>query len=1092
MTKPLLLIGLGGFGKWVVTAFKTQILDTFGFKPDNINWLSLDLIGIEDPMPKYTSFEAGKLKEVKLDYSTNSKEFRLFGEDYNEIIKRVRDENVDDRFKGRMTVEDADLFILSQSINIAAAERRHCSMIQYVLNIEHIKRYLNSKLDPNTLVFLVNSWAGGTGTGIFIDTLLLLRQLITTYSGTIVSIFLLPHGFDMVKRGEDMRPLYANSYAAFREFLRLYYPKGNTIVQHSLTDIALKRISKPNNVDVITDVVYLVDGSKVGGLSGEDIQYYRGTAPAIATFVKNSFLADIKEEEDKTVGVKNLTSFDQGKTHATSNFTNQKAKDRPVNAFTFSSFGSYRLIFDSKAFKTEVAQRIASSIFSNEQFLAPSRIPSVDFAVKDYLMNVDEATKFDKDIVHDCITKGHQISIFAGYRLLKANLEEDIKFPDFNLESVPTKGKVLNLKAQIDNREKLIMGGAEDLVKSGRPTFYAVYNHYIEHYPIKFKECIQNKLLLFLNDGKNTDNFSHGGLHSAEKFIAGMIDWYRKFLEGNPEEQQKALFSTACDIADTHEGKQSDWKKETEDYFLNNKTKGMRPMPLTDPRKKYLDMRIKQNLLVTRDLMRKLVGQIASKNLSYLVDLQSSIRSWIYTFEQCYRTTQNALDGLLEVRTAKEAIVCDQYLTESKDSVESRLFELIINPDEYQKIDKTDEGAVLSSLDQGIKEIITKIPNRRWADFLNGFNWDFNSVGEKGKLKYPRQQEGALVCTVKAGLPSFPIEDVQDYEDYIRTWNYELVENFLTKQALDDLDNITAFEILSLTERQPVQTLKELMNKSEPMLFSNRIVESDLKNQNYHSFAPEYHYSVIADFGCDLHQQKVASFIDSFRLAMNDAMDKDYITEVNLKDKPNEIAFITHKFSMPAPAIENLYSCRLEYMNRLENKMPPPLHVLKGEKEAYEFEVSIAKEFRTDYEELHPRTISLLEDNVLTRTVLWAYVFDLISESSRFDKEKSQHLNYIETENGSEIWSGAEKPYYNDIIYDLLYSGKSAKINSIIDDLNTIVGKAFDRTSKNDQVKLFELKIKEFKTVIKDPSLPKAEVDLFKVWVIMLKKAVQR
>jgi len=285
MARNLLLIGLGGFGKWVVTNFKSRILDTYGEKPENIDWLSADLIGTEDPLPKYIRFESGKLKEEVLDYSNRSSDFIFFGGDFANEIRKVRDGQSDLRFINRLSPDDARMILVAQEQGVPAAERRHASMIQFILNIESIKRVLIPKLKEDSVIFLVSSLAGGTGTGVFIDFLLLLRKLLSSIHGTIISIHLLPYGFAKVKQNEDMNPLFGNCYAAYREFLRLYYPGGNVKVCYSQSDLSLKDITKPKNVDTISDLVYIIDGFTVGGIEGSQVEYYRGIVPSVVSFI---------------------------------------------------------------------------------------------------------------------------------------------------------------------------------------------------------------------------------------------------------------------------------------------------------------------------------------------------------------------------------------------------------------------------------------------------------------------------------------------------------------------------------------------------------------------------------------------------------------------------------------------------------------------------------------------------------------------------------------------------------------------------------------------------------------------------------------
>ncbi len=1084
MSRPLFLLGLGGFGKWVVTAFKTQILDTYGKKPDGVEWLSVDLISVEDPRPRYKRFHSGRLIQESLDFNTTSEEFVHLSGDFTNEIQKIKTGKIDPRFEGRMSKEDAELIISALEKGVPAAERRHASMLQFVLDIDNIKKALRSKLDNDAMVFVVSSWAGGTGSGILCDCLLLLRNLMKPLGGTIISIILLPQGFEKVKENEDMGPLHGNCYATFREFLRLFFPKGNVKVQYSMNDLDLQNISKPSGMDVISDVVYIIDGTIVGGEKGNQVAYYRGTVPSIVNFINNSFLATAHEEAEVKAGGKNATSFDQGKTHATANFTNEKAKSNPLNALTFASFGSYRLIFDSRAVKTEFAQRIAIEIFGHKHFLSPSWIHNGEFAVKEYMVNTDESTKFDKEIVHDCITKGHQISNFATLRSLSNRLEEGIKFPDPDFGGINLKGKVKDTKRAIDNKENIIKGNETDQYKTHvRATFYAVYNYYLSYYPKKFEECIQNKVLRILNNQKDTDNYGKGSLKAAESFIGSMEDWYVKFLRGFPEKGEEALFALACEIADAIEGTPANWQNKVDQFYKDNKNKGK---IIADPRKTYIELRVKLNELETRELVRKLIRAIAEKNLISLETLHIKIKEWISTFEDCQQTIRNGLDELLEVRSDRIDIACDEYLTNSEDKIENRLFELITNYNDWEKIKNATENTNLDQLEIGLKEIIHKIPHRQWADFLKGFSWEFNLPDENGKLLTDKHLPGELICLVDAAMPDFPAKDKKEQHESVRTWNYKLIEYYLTEHKLNELERISAFEILMLRQDNPENVLDELKRKSALMLFYNDTKEKELINEGYASHQPENHFFILGDFGCQANQPILGEWLSSFKDKMYTPTKKESITIADEKDRRGEVVFLTSKFCLPAPAMVNLINSRQEYYKRLEKNLPPPLHIFKGEKEAFKYETSIAKIFRTGIEELHPQVLTILEDEIFVRNILWANLLNIIwKEEDVLTGVKRYYFLLTDKEVLSE---GKDWPLFCDLMYDLIYTTEEneRKAKNIIEDLNEEVKNKLKDMSRNDIIRLKNEKAEEYKNIVKNEDLPKREKDIYKIWTVIL------
>ncbi len=1077
MTRPLLLVGLGGFGKWVVTALKAKVLDTYGKKPDGIDWLSLDLTPEEKPPVKYPRFELGRLKEETLDFSKTSPEFVHIDKDIASQVTAAREDKADVRFAGRLSKEDAEMIVTSQEQGLPAAERRHASMIPFILDIDKVERTLRRKLKRNGMIFVVNSLAGGTGTGVFLDFVLLLRKLLAPLRGTVISIILLPFGFTKVKQNEDMNPLYANCYAGFRELMKLFYPKGNTRVSYSLTSLNLKNIVKERGMDVISDLVFIVDGSTVGGRDGSEIEHYQGVVPAITGFVESAFLGTDKKAV--RLGVQTQTSFDNAKAHAVENFVGKKASEDPYNAFAFASFGTYRLVFDSQAVKNEFAHRIAIRVY--EQFLEPSWLPDPEFAVKRYEKNPAESTKFDKDIVHTCLTKGGGFATFSG---LKNRLETEVRFPDFGLGEVRLVGKVRNTKEKIDARESYRLGGKDDQYSStARKNFYSVYNKYAAYYPSEFKRCVRKKILNILRHGQGTDSYGRGSLRAAEHFIRVLKNWYILFLKGFPERNVKPQFAVACDLADQVEGTYSYLEGVVSAYYEAHRNKGRGLFG--DPRKEYRELRARLNRLVIRDLLRKLVREIAGESLVYLEELHQQLSDWISTIEDSKKTLQEALNSLLEVRMARKEIACDEYLTESDDSIERRMFELVVDDKEWKKLD--DEQNPTDEFDARLKEILHNIPNPSWAEVVGGFTWNFNLPDKNGKVPYPRHPNGGLVLAVPSGMPDFPGRSEWSREDYVRTWNYELVRFYLTYHRLSELDKISVVQILMLKQHEPRAVLERLKERSVIMLFCDERKLDTLKGKIAPAFAQESHYFITGDFGCQQKgQPKLQRWLNEFARNMN-AVAEEQITEVDTKQKPNEIVFTTAKYCLPAPVMMNLASTEAVYLTRMRNKVPPPLHIFKGEKSAFRYETKIQQMFRSRYEKLHPQVVSILEDKTVVGRVLWAKVLGFArKEKGEIDPDTHQRRSYLLM--GSEKFRNTN--CFCDAIYELIYppDEKENEYRNLLEDLKKQINEALHQKDEAERDTLKRQTSKELRDTVSKGKLPRREADLYKVWTAMLKE----
>jgi hypothetical protein len=158
-----------------------------------------------------------------------------------------------------------------------------------------------------------------------------------------------------------------------------------------------------------------------------------------------------------------------------------------------------------------------------------------------------------------------------------------------------------------------------------------------------------------------------------------------------------------------------------------------------------------------------------------------------------------------------------------------------------------------------------------------------------------------------------------------------------------------------------------------------------------------------------------------------------------------------------------------------------------GEKVASKYELKISNQFDSSYEKLHPRLISVMEDESLIRSFLFAKIFGLITEEWRQDLQTLDLRNYIKI--GDIEFAGIDnQPYYfTDLMYGLLYDADNAKRNNkLLQSLKLEVNKKLENTPEAEKKKLIETHIKEFEAKVNDPKIPKQENDLYKVWLVML------
>ncbi|HYF92036.1 MAG TPA: tubulin-like doman-containing protein [Symbiobacteriaceae bacterium] len=295
LASPTLIIGLGGTGAEVLSRVRDRFFSALGplenYPVIRYLWLDTDTIQESHVSPWYKRFRriAQQLKfqpaeKVELTVS-NTEAYLSHLNEYQHIRRWVYP-----HLTGKV------------SINEGAGQQRAYGRLAFFHNVDEIRSRLDTavrgliridadrialehglRTNPDTLnVIIVSSLAGGTGSGTFLDTAYLVRQLVGQLAGnrrvTLMGFLLLPAVFG----GPDkMSRLYANGYAAMKELNHYNYSPpperqspladAERSVEHDYT-LWWAANEQPATTTVTPfDVCYLVDGMNEGGAaaSGE-------------------------------------------------------------------------------------------------------------------------------------------------------------------------------------------------------------------------------------------------------------------------------------------------------------------------------------------------------------------------------------------------------------------------------------------------------------------------------------------------------------------------------------------------------------------------------------------------------------------------------------------------------------------------------------------------------------------------------------------------------------------------------------------------------------------------------------------------------
>jgi len=277
MTRPALVIGLGGTGQWVLTYLKKDLLESNnGQMPDNVRLLAFDTMPQAGAELAAASGRRGE-KEVRvgsIKLETDVEFVHLGGDVYElaRVVDSGRLPHIGSWYRADHWLPHLPraAFVLSTG----AGQLRQFGRIALFKDLSsRIESEVWRRLDVSIgqlatklvgeqrlEIIIVGSFAGGTGSGMFIDIALLARHRAKNVPHLIRGYFVLPRAFDP-DADDDM---LARSFAAWRELNRFMVVSKDfslpTLVYNSrdralqLRDIRTK----------VFDACYLVDGVRGG------------------------------------------------------------------------------------------------------------------------------------------------------------------------------------------------------------------------------------------------------------------------------------------------------------------------------------------------------------------------------------------------------------------------------------------------------------------------------------------------------------------------------------------------------------------------------------------------------------------------------------------------------------------------------------------------------------------------------------------------------------------------------------------------------------------------------------------------------------
>jgi hypothetical protein len=1097
MAMSIFLIGVGGFGKWVVAAFKHRLLERYG-KIENIppyfRYIAFDLTDVETPNPEFSRFGFGRREIVKLEYSEVSRDFFKFSGNYQYEIQKisVKASDINPFISKFISEKEAKLYIADiLKKDVAAGERRLTSRTVFFLDSSNIYQKLDTFLQDNCLCFIVSSIAGGTGCGSLLDFLILLQHIAKKHNyKTIyrIPILFLPQGFKKVKENEDLSFLEANCYAFVREFQRIDSPETKVNISYSTS---LPKVEK-TIPEVLADLTFFLDGENIGGERGDKIPYYHGAVHSIVDFIESFWHAEEYELEKTKQGTQLPTSYDNIIKNNIANNRNS-AKDSPRDALIYNTFGTFKWIFDTALIKREFAQKMAIDVLA--QYLESPDIDRKD-AAQSFLK--EKATNFANQIIYQLVNKGSGANkSFATETNLESILRQETpykleegksiklpSFPPFNFDTaIRLTGNVENAYGQLERYERRILGEEsdtrtpEDLAKGKEAnTYYCVLNFYKEFYKKEFEKCLQKKLLDILHRYKGEPTYGKSSLKNALVFLQELKYYYDRFL-GNEEEKIESEFKKAkmnatfpVDYGSVVNAFRQKHGKRKYKFFM-----------LGDLRNELKEMYKLRNIQKRRDMLWKAIEEIAEANRSYIKFLINEIMIWIGTFEAGKEWIEkNALPDIRLVRNEKRYIRCHQYLTNSEDQWEYEMYEVI------RGRRKKDES----------NPVFAKLPQPSWAEIVKCFSWDFNFPKEGKTRPDPRRPEGSLICIVnkesEVKMPDWPFKDEFEKEDResILAWNNQLVEYYLTCGKLKDMDEISVMDIFFWQGKKPEEIRDEIIKKTTVMLDYQEEFHNEIVNRfRIRKESAKMEKIALRGFlKAELPIEEYKNYIENIR---KDLEQNRYLI---IDGEKNELLVSRSWHLLTIKAMKNITKNKTTYLQimygYLKDKNITP-HIFRAENRAFYYEAEIAAKYKTPHEELHLEVVSILEDETMVKAILFGKIFGKITTDTYKDEEMKDWVKVKIKD--LELDFKKEEFYWVKVISELAFPPEEkeesykSEMRKLIKEVSEMVN---SKRKEGSYENFLKEKIKELEKELKEGRLNKADQDLYKVWLIMLEEEI--
>lgn len=937
---PAIVIGIGGTGKWVITDLKKAILEANGgVMPANIALLAFDLVGQETPSIERSIFEQGKKGTFSLDFEKGNEFTNFSGSWACPIFEIAQDQGEEWPYIYQwLREDDAESYNLSREeiYNLSGAgQRRQTSKSSLFLAVSKIYDKIRDAVlmiggslpigadgrpTQRIQVFIVNSIAGGTGCGTFLDFIYLMHRAIVDRGpeqtpANITAFLVIPRGFQAIAtEGSEinMESMEKNCFAAFRELQRHLF---NTNIRLTYSDM-LQSVGTGGLR--ILDLCYFADGVTVGGEPGSRIKHYLGITPAVADYILLHLMEETSPQAYNTNVIRHIGDF-IGKTQGD-----------PAQAPIYSTFGTYRYLFDVEDLIQAFAHHLASDVLGHFLTPSPKGDAEIKSEVQDFLGS-GANTPFNRNLVRYLLE--HQGAVRPTRDVLFRYLEvgargEDIALPALRLDDVPvstlfSKVSMEAVEREATNRVEANLGREQDesTPRSVMKSYYGVLNYYLKLHSQRFAETLKQEVIGIFEEGERRGTLDH-----AKKLLDLLASSYESFKKSIEDLYEELNIADKTRRA-TQRLAELKGKNKQKEYLTELKS-------LTEHR---------QN-----DLVMQYVVKIAESHRQFCQNLSTQIGTWIETFKKGKKFVDEAQRQHSEVRIDNRAIKVRGYVTEPEDETERVLYDLV-----FAKSPPAD--SVKSALYE-------KLSHPDFGNIIRTFQWRFN---------YPERDPNTLCCLLPAEFAPW-----QEMEEKPVEWNYVFVNNFLKLGQFEDLKRISIMDILAFRGKNPAEFASELGRRSLPLA----------------DFSPgEQQRGDIDEGGTRVTSDNIQVFaewsVSSPGMGFAAVLVGRFPNRPPFHD-PHQIIRCEIKHFIKIRGFPNLTRTETSYRRHHQEVATrgvklTPLHNFLADKNAARYEVKLETILREPVRSLNPQVVNLLEDEEMVKAFTLAWMFGFFPKDYR-------------------------------------------------------------------------------------------------------------